>query len=101
MLLLLALCVGSNLFKYAEPGHGIVLFRHHDPLTFDFDQLSDLVNASWLWFLQSAQHQQQQQGVDQVPGSVGGRQQLHPFLLWNCLPRAGASQYHGHAQVSH
>eukprot|EP00775_Hariotina_reticulata_P011764 gene11764-11909_t len=22
-----------------------------------------------------------------------------PFLLWNCLPRAGASQYHGHAQV--
>ena len=24
---------------------------------------------------------------------------LHPFLLWNCMARAGASQYHGHAQV--
>ncbi|KAL0045197.1 hypothetical protein WJX82_000372 [Trebouxia sp. C0006] len=23
----------------------------------------------------------------------------YPFLLWNCLPRAGASQFHGHAQV--
>lgn len=24
---------------------------------------------------------------------------LHPLLIWNTLPRAGASQYHGHAQV--
>lgn len=23
----------------------------------------------------------------------------HPLLLWNCSPRAGASQFHGHAQV--
>jgi ATP adenylyltransferase/5',5'''-P-1,P-4-tetraphosphate phosphorylase II len=22
-----------------------------------------------------------------------------PLFLWNCLPRAGASQFHGHAQV--
>ena len=24
----------------------------------------------------------------------------HPLLLWNCLPRAGASQFHGHLQVA-
>ena len=24
----------------------------------------------------------------------------HPLLLWNCLPRAGASQFHGHMQVA-
>ena len=23
----------------------------------------------------------------------------YPYFLWNCLPRAGASQFHGHAQV--
>lgn len=25
---------GSNLFKYGEPYHGLVLFKHHDPLEF-------------------------------------------------------------------
>ena len=24
----------------------------------------------------------------------------HPLLLWNCLPRAGASQFHSHLQVA-
>ncbi|GAB4820069.1 hypothetical protein N2152v2_007115 [Parachlorella kessleri] len=32
-------------------------------------------------------------------GQAGRRGQLHPLFLWNCLPRAGASQFHGHAQV--
>ena len=25
---------------------------------------------------------------------------MHPFFLWNCGARSGASQYHGHAQVA-
>lgn len=53
-------------------------------------------------------HQQKQRGVQgercsqQEQGGQGDvRQggQLHPLFLWNCLPRAGASQFHGHAQV--
>lgn len=28
-----------------------------------------------------------------------GQEGLHPLFVWNCLGRAGASQYHGHAQV--
>jgi hypothetical protein len=68
----------------AEPSHGVVLFKHHQPLQFSQEQLSDLLDASWLWF--QASHKLQPM-ADQ------------PFLLWNCLPRAGASQYHGHAQV--
>jgi galactose-1-phosphate uridylyltransferase len=68
----------------AEPSHGVVLFKHHQPLQFSQEQLSDLLDASWLWF--QASHKLQPL-ADQ------------PFLLWNCLPRAGASQYHGHAQV--
>ncbi|WIA08176.1 hypothetical protein OEZ85_007630 [Tetradesmus obliquus] len=74
---------GSNLFKYAEPSHGVVLFKHHQPLQFSQEQLSDLLDASWLWF----------QASHQLQPAAG-----QPFLLWNCLPRAGASQYHGHAQ---
>jgi galactose-1-phosphate uridylyltransferase len=62
----------------------VVLFKHHQPLQFSQEQLSDLLDASWLWF--QASHKLQPL-ADQ------------PFLLWNCLPRAGASQYHGHAQV--
>ncbi len=30
---------GSNLFKYGEPAHGLVLFKHHDPLAFDLEQV--------------------------------------------------------------
>lgn len=76
---------GSNLFKYAEPYHGVVLFKHHDPLQFSSGQLADLLRAGQLWF-EACQRQH-------------GGAPLHPFYLWNCLPRAGASQYHGHAQV--
>lgn len=68
----------------AEPSHGIVLFKHHNPLQFTQEQLSDLLDASWLWF--QASHKLNPHARE-------------PFFLWNCLPRAGASQYHGHAQV--
>jgi hypothetical protein len=78
----------SNLFKYASPGHGLALFKHHDPLSFEQPQLSDLLDASWLWFCALRAAQQPQ------PSN------LWPFLLWNALPRAGASQFHGHAQLT-
>jgi hypothetical protein len=93
----------------------VVLFRHHDPLTFTAEQLADLLDASWLWFARSQQHynscQQRQQGqAARRPGrqqvqedsaaAASGEAALWPFFLWNCLPRAGASQFHGHAQVS-
>lgn len=75
---------GSNLFKYCEPAHGIVLFRHHNPLEFNLAQLTDVIQASHQWFTRShACHPEAK----------------HAFLIWNCLARAGASQFHGHAQV--
>ena len=74
----------SNLFKYCEPCHGLVLFKHHDPLTFSQQQLSELLEGSQEWMLRA--------------GSAHPAAH-HPFFLWNCLHRAGASQYHGHAQV--
>ncbi|KAK9844700.1 hypothetical protein WJX74_005673 [Apatococcus lobatus] len=74
----------SNLFKYCEPCHGLVLFKHHDPLAFSQQQLGELLDVSDTW-VQRAGH--------------AHPHAHHPFFLWNCLHRAGASQYHGHAQV--
>jgi len=74
----------SNLFKYGEPFHGLVLFKHHDPVRFSLDQLADFFHASELWFKNS---------IQKDPTAV------HPFFIWNCGPRAGASQFHGHGQL--
>jgi hypothetical protein len=37
---------GSNLFKYGSPAHGLVLFRHHHPLSFTREQLADFLLVS-------------------------------------------------------
>lgn len=75
----------SNLFKYCQPCHGLVLFKHHDPLRFALPQLADLLLAAQGWFDRAA---------------ASHPSALHPFFLWNCGPRSGASQFHGHAQVA-
>ncbi|KAK9814543.1 hypothetical protein WJX72_007646 [[Myrmecia] bisecta] len=74
----------SNLFKYCEPCHGLVLFKHHNPLSFDQQQLSELLEAGNAW-------------IQKAHGCYPRGQ--YPLFIWNCLHRAGASQYHGHAQV--
>eukprot|EP00892_Ulva_mutabilis_P006401 jgi/Ulvmu1/4132/UM019_0111.1 len=74
----------SNLFKYCQPCHGVVLFKHHDPLHFEEHHVRDLLLVSHQWF--AAAHAEH-------PGAQ------HPLFIWNCLARAGASQFHGHAQI--
>ena len=75
----------SNLFKYCQPCHGLVLFKHHQPLDFTQAQLSDLLLCAQGWFRAACAWQ---------PSA------RRPFFLWNCGARAGASQFHGHAQVA-
>lgn len=75
----------SNLFRYCQPCHGLVLFKHHQPLDFTQAQLSDLLLCAQGWFRAARR------------GQPSAR---HPFFLWNCGARAGASQFHGHAQVA-
>ena len=74
----------SNLFKYCQPCHGLVLLKKHHPLRFTLPELADLLAAAEGWF---------QRAAAAHPAA------RHPFLLWNCGARAGASQFHGHAQV--
>ena len=73
----------SNLFK-AHGLHGLLLFKHHDPLVFSHAQLADMLAVAAAWFAEARRSR---------PAAI------HPLLLWNCLPRSGASQFHGHTQT--
>eukprot|EP00884_Botryococcus_braunii_P021830 jgi/Botrbrau1/8330/Bobra.0081s0019.1 len=74
----------SNLFKCCGPFHGVVLFKRHHPHQFTLPELTDLMLVSDEWF---------QRAHGSNPAA------RFPLLVWNCLSRAGASQFHGHAQV--
>jgi hypothetical protein len=77
-------CVtASNLFKIAG-NHGLVLFKHHQPLEFTEEQLGSLLAAAQSWV--HATH-------------AASPSERWPLLMWNCGPRSGASQFHGHAQI--
>ena len=39
----------SNLFKYCQPAHGLVLFRRHDPLAFTAPELRGALAAAAEW----------------------------------------------------
>ncbi|MCG2829258.1 hypothetical protein [Methanothermobacter sp. K4] len=72
----------SNIAKY-DAWSGLLIFRKHDPLDFTLEEFSDYLITASKWFKMAEK-------------SSG----LHfPFMVWNCLPRAGASQIHGHMQL--
>ncbi len=73
----------ANVAKY-DGWSSIVCFKKHNPLDFSEEELSDYVETGFSWFKQ----------VSQKDESAA-----YPYLMWNCLPKAGASQPHGHAQV--
>jgi len=85
------------------------LFKHHDPLSFNFPQLSDLLTVADGWFSKALFEAQKERNflntstsaetIDEEELLSTPLQKLHPLLVWNCLGRAGASQFHGHAQV--
>ncbi len=73
----------SNVAKY-DGWHGVVIYHNLHPLKFSREQVVDYIDASWEWA---------QQAHACEPKAK------YFFLIWNCLWRAGASVYHGHAQV--
>ncbi len=73
----------ANASKY-DAVHGLVVFNEHHPLRFDLGQLDDYLDTALAWIEQSR---------EQDPALA------FPFVMWNCLEKAGASQPHGHAQV--
>jgi Asp-tRNA(Asn)/Glu-tRNA(Gln) amidotransferase C subunit len=73
----------SNIAKF--DGHaGVVIFDEHNPLKFTEETLADHLDTGMAWLRKAHETDQEAR---------------YPFLLWNCLWRAGASIVHGHAQV--
>ena len=73
----------SNIAKF-DGFSGVVVFNEHDPLAFTEEAIADYVDTGLAWLRKA--HEQD-------------REAKYPFLLWNCLWRAGASIVHGHAQM--
>jgi len=73
----------ANLAKY-DVWSSLVIFNNHNPLEFSFEEFSDYLETGFAWFQAVNRHTPQFR---------------FPFFIWNCLPRAGASQIHGHCQI--
>ena len=77
-------CVtASNIAKY-DGFHGLIIFREHDPLRFDEEQVVDYLTTARAW-------------ADEV--MVQDPAARYFFFMWSCLWKAAASILHGHAQV--
>lgn len=74
---------GVNIAKY-DAWSSVIFFNKHNPLDFDLKELSDYIDTGFKWFKKV---------------NSQDKQFKFPFFLWNCLPKAGASQVHGHAQI--
>ena len=74
----------SNVAK-ADGWHGVAIFDEHNPLAIDAGLVADLFAVAPRWAARARETD---------PAA------RHLFTLWNCLWRAGASQIHGHAQMT-
>ena len=74
----------SNVAKY-DGFHGVVVFDDHNPLHLTPEKVSDYVAVGLEWC---------RKALEADPKA------RYPFLMWNCLWRAGGSIIHGHAQVT-
>ncbi len=74
----------SNIAKY-DGFHGLVVFDNHDPLAFTHEKVDDYVSVALEWIERAL---------------AADPEAKYPFLMWNCLWRAGSSVIHGHAQVT-
>ncbi len=73
----------SNIAKF-DGWSGVVIFDEHNPLVLTEERVSDYIDTAMEWARRAHE------------SDADAR---YPFLLWNCLWRAGASIVHGHAQV--
>lgn len=74
----------SNVAKY-DGLHSVVIMREHNPLTWTRERVADALGTAVRW-LEEAHRDH--------PTAA------YPFIMWNCLPRSGASQLHAHMQVT-
>lgn len=74
----------ANVAKY-DAHHAVVVFDDHDPLGLTPEKVSDYISVAMEWSRRVAEEDAEAK---------------YPFLMWNCLWRAGGSIIHGHAQAT-
>ena len=74
----------SNVAKY-DGLHSVVVMREHDPLAWTPERVADAFETAQRWLAEA--HREHPTAI-------------YPFVMWNCLPRSGASQLHAHMQVT-
>lgn len=74
----------ANVAKY-DAHHAVIVFDDHDPLNLTPEKVSDYISVAMEW---------SRRVMEGYPESK------YPFLMWNCLWRAGGSIIHGHAQAT-
>src|ERR671933_1232856 len=74
----------SNVAKY-DGFHGVIIFDDHNPLHLTPEKVADYVAVGLEWCHKALK---------------ADPEARYPFLMWNCLWRAGGSIIHGHAQVT-
>jgi hypothetical protein len=78
------LCVTASNAAKCDGWHGLVIFDEPHPLRFDQAQLSDYLDTAWRWIATAHTHDPEA---------------IYPLIVWNCLPKSGATQMHGHMQI--
>jgi galactose-1-phosphate uridylyltransferase len=74
----------SNIAKY-DAFHGVIVFDDHNPLHLNPEKVAGYVSTGLEWCRKA--HETDPEAK-------------YPFLMWNCLWRAGGSIIHGHAQAT-
>jgi hypothetical protein len=77
-------CMTASNVAKCDGWHGLVIFDEPHPLRFDRAQLSDYLDTARRWIAAAHAHDPEA---------------LYPLIVWNCLPKSGATQMHGHMQV--
>lgn len=78
-------CVSASNVAKCDGWHGVVIFDEPHPLRFDRDRIRDYLDVAWRWI--AAAHAEDSQA-------------RYPLIIWNCLPKSGATLMHGHMQIA-
>ena len=74
----------ANTFKY-DKWHGLILARKHNPLTLNQEEFVDMFSTALNWYKE----------VKKLDKNA-----KYPSLMWDVMPKSGASQVHPHFQTS-
>jgi hypothetical protein len=77
-------CVTASNVAKCDGWHGLVIFDEPHPLRFDQPQLRDYLDTAWRWI---------------IAANARDPEAIYPLIAWNCLPKSGATQMHGHMQI--